>query len=701
MKTGITAIGRALCRRQDVRFCAATQRVAKSKQASGSVDLPTLNSEGKSARAIDGNSAAAHVAYAFSDVSIIYPISPSTSMGETVDKFASSGRKNIFGQIVRVRQMQSELGSAGALHGALSGGALATTFTASQGLLLMIPNMYLVAGELLPAVFHVSARALARQSLSIFCDHSDVMAVRSTGCALLSSCNPQEVMDLGVVAHLAAIKSSVPFVHFFDGTRTSAVVENVTPVPYSAMKSLMPWDELDAFRQRGLNPQHPIMRGMGQDPQIYYQSAVSANSHYAALPTIVQNAMDEFAALTGRQYKLFEYYGDPEAERAVVMMAGSAAKTAEETVDLLRSQGEKIGILKVHLFRPFSVEHFLAELPQSVKSVAVLDRTKEDLASCLPLHGDTLAAFSEAGVFKTVVGGHYGLGSKEFAPRHVKAVFDNLKEKMPKNHFAVGIIDDVTHTSLPIGPPLNCIEPDVTQAIFFGLGSDGTVGANKAAAAIIGERTEFYSQGHFNYSSQKAGASTVSHLRFGPKPIRSEYEIEDSPGADYVACHHTSFLPKFDMLSKAKTGANFVVNCPWSTVEELENNFTAKLRRAIAEKQVNLYTIDAHATAASVGLPAKRINQVMQGTFFNLSNILTPEDTKKQLEGAIDRLYGGKSPLIVKSNKAALAAAPQHLNRITYPQSWLHAEDNEASLKTLWPSQTEFSTPLMNSQRCF
>lgn len=478
---------------------------AKKIKASRSIDMPMLSHEGKSERAIDGNTAAAHVAYALSDVSFIYPISPSTSMGETMDKFATAGRKNVFGQAVKVRQMQSELGSAGALHGALSGGALCTTFTASQGLLLMIPNMYLCAGELLPAVFHVSARALARQSLSIFCDHSDVMAVRSTGCALLSAGNPQEVMDLGLVAHLASLRSSVPFVHFFDGTRTSGVIECVKPIPYSTMKSIVPWDDLDAFRQRGLNPQHPMMRGLGQDPQVYYQSAVSANKYYDAVPHIVQDVMDQVAVITGRQYKLFEYYGDPEAERVVVLM-GSSAKTAEETVDYLRQQGEKVGILKVHLFRPFSTEHFLAELPDTVKAIAVLDRTKEDLAPSLPLHADVLTAMSEAGVYKKVVGGNYGLGSKEFAPRHVKAVFDNLLNEVPKRHFTVGINDDVTNTSLPLGPTINTQDPEVTQAIFFGLGSDGTVGANKAAAAIIGERTEFYSQGHFNYSSQKAGA---------------------------------------------------------------------------------------------------------------------------------------------------------------------------------------------------
>jgi len=661
----------------------------------GSLNSPFLMSEGKATRSMDGNSAAAHVAYAMSDVSFIYPISPSTSMGETVDKFATQGRKNVFGQTVKVRQMQSEQGSAGALHGALSGGALCTTFTASQGLLLMIPNMYLCAGELLPAVFHVSARALARQSLSIFCDHSDVMAVRPTGVALLNSQNSQEVMDLGVVAHLAALKSSVPFVHFFDGTRTSGVISNVEPISYSRIESIFPWEELQRFRDRALNPQNPLMRGLGQDPQVYYQSAVSANKYYQAVPGVVQECMDQVAAITGRAYRLFEYYGDPEAERCVVLM-GSAAKTAEEAVDYLMNQGEKVGVLKVRLFRPFSIQHFLDELPKSVKSVAVMDRTKEDMAPCLPLHSDVLAALAEADrPTVKVVGGNYGLGSKEFAPRHVKAVFDNLLQAQPKNHYAVGIVDDVTHSSLEIGPTLNCQEEGTTQALFFGLGSDGTVGANKAAAAIIGERTEMFAQGHFNYSSQKAGASTVSHLRFGPKPIRSEYEIEDSPGADYVACHNMSFLPKFDMLSKAKEGGVFVVNCPWTTVEELDTYFPAKLRRAIAEKNIRLFCIDAHEVAASVGLPAKRINQVMQSTFFNLSGVLPYEEAKTHLSRAVDKMFGHKDPAILSANHAALSAAPERLNEIDYPRDrWLTVEDTEASLKVLDPSRTKYSKPL-------
>jgi pyruvate-ferredoxin/flavodoxin oxidoreductase len=424
---------------------------------------------------------------------------------------------------------------------------------------------------------------------------------------------------------MASIESSVPFVNWFDGFRISAGIESVKPVAYSTMKQLVNWEAIDKFRQRGLNPQHPGMRGLGQDPQVYYQAATAANKYYDAVPDIVQSYMDKLAAITGRQYKLFEYYGDPHAERMVMLM-GSAAKTAEEAIDHMNANGEKVGMMRCRLFRPFSIPHFLSEMPESVNGIVVLDRTKEDMASSLPLHSDVLAALSEGGLFKKVVGGNYGLGSKEFAPRHVKAAFDNLLQSKPKNNFTLGINDDVTHTSLPVGGAMNCVPPTTKQAVFFGLGSDGTVGANKQATAIIGEWTNYYVQGFFNYSSQKAGGSTVSHLRFGPTEIRSEYEIEDTPGADYVACHHTSFLGKFEhMTNFVKVGGAFVVNCPWKTIEDLDNNFPAFLRRGIADRKAKLYTVDAHAVAASVGLPAKRINQIMQATFFHLSDVLPEE----------------------------------------------------------------------------
>lgn len=663
------------------------------KDLRGSLALPTLHSEGQSVRALDGNTAAAHVAYAFSDVSFIYPISPSTSMGETVDKYGVDGRKNIFGQVVKVRQMQSENGSAGAVHGALSSGSICTTFTASQGLLLMIPNMYLLAGELLPAVFHVSARALARQALSIFCDHSDIMAVRTTGCAILGGSNVQEVMDLGVIAHLASLEASVPFVHWFDGGRTSGGIECVSPISYSTMKSLVNPEAIEKLRSRGLNPQHPHMRGLGQDPQVYYQAAVAANKFYDAVPDIVQAEMDKVAAVTGRQYKLFDYYGDPEAERIIVAM-GSAAGVCEEAIDHLRAAGEKVGLLKVRLFRPFSIRHFLAEMPETVQSIVVLDRTKEDMASALPLHADVLAALNEGNIFKKVVGGNYGLGSKEFTPRHAKAALDNLTAENPKNNFTLGIVDDVTHSSLEVGPVINCVPETTTQAVFFGLGSDGTVGANKQAAEIIGGWTDNFAQGYFNYSSQKAGGSTVSHLRFGPTPIKSAYEVETEPGADYVACHHTAFLGKFSMMhTYVKEGGIFVINCPWKSIEDLNNHLPAHLRRGLAEKKAQLYTVDAHAVAVSVGLPAKRINQIMQGSFFHLSKVLPDVIAKSLLEASIDRLYGRKSPKIVSSNKAALAAAVDSLNPIDFPESWLTCEDNASSARTMYPSKSEFSKP--------
>jgi len=680
---------------------ASTEPTKKTKssfgagiRASRSIDSPMLTSEARSERAIDGNTAAAHVAYAMSDVSFIYPISPSTSMGETMDKYSNSGRKNVFGQIVKVKQMQSELGSAGALHGALSGGSLCTTFTASQGLLLMIPNMYLCAGELLPAVFHVSARALARHSLSIFNDHSDIMAVRTTGVAILGASNAQEVMDMSLVSHLSALKSSVPFVNWFDGFRTSAVITTVKPISYSTIKSLMPWDALENFRSRGLNPQHPHMRGLGQDPQVYYQGAVSANRYYDAVPEIVEETMEEVYGVTGRHYKLFEYYGAQDADRVIVLM-GSGSKSAEETIDYMVKQGEKVGMIRCRLFRPFSVDHFIKELPESCKAIAVLDKTKEDMAASLPLHADVVTSLADAGLHgKTVVGGNYGLGSKEFSPMHVKAVFDNLSQKVPKNHFTTGIVDDVTNSHIPVGQPFSVIPKDTKQCLFFGLGSDGTVGANKQATAIIGERTEFHSQGHFNYSSQKAGGTTVSHLRFGPTPIRAEYEIEAAPGADYVACHNPVFLPKFEMLTTAKVGGTFLVNCPWTTLEDVSQEFPAKLRRDIAEKKLELYTIDAHKVAASVGLPAKRISQVMQGCFFHLSEILPADEAKVQLEASVDRLFGRKSPQIVSSNKEALTAGIKQLNKIKYDSSWLTAEETERSTKRMYPSKTKYTPQL-------
>merc|ERR1740129_1021755 len=498
------------------------------------------------------------------------------------------------------------------------------------------------------------------------------MSVRTTGGAMLNAQDQQETMDMATVAHVSAI-------------------ESVRPISYTTIKNLVPWEDINRFRQRGLNPQHPIMRGMGQDPQTYYQAAVSANGFYDAIPGIVQATMDELGVLTGRHYNIFDFYGDRQAERVIVMM-GSSAKTAEECVDYLNKKGEKVGLVKVRLFRPFSVEHFLKALPETTKSIAVLDRTKEDLAASLPLHADVLTALSEAGVYKTVVGGNYGLGGKEFTPRHVKAVFDNLLKDVPKNHYTIGINDDVTNTNLEVGPIINTTPKGTTQAMFFGLGSDGTVGANKAATSIVIDKTELYAQGHFNYSSQKAGASTVSHLRFGPKPIRGQYEIEDK--ADYVACHHTSFLPKFDLLAKSRKKSVYVVTCPWSTVEELDKEFPAKLRRSIAAKQVALYTVDAHAVAVSVGLDAKRLNQVMQAIFFHLAEFMPKDNARMELENAIDTVYKNKPPQVRSANKVALAAAVNNLNLIDYPESWMTVEDNEISKRTLNPSHTPYSAEI-------
>jgi len=537
---------------------------------------------------IDGNTAAAHVAYAFSDVAAIYPITPSSSMGEVADSWAAHGRKNIFGQPLQVTEMQSEAGAAGAVHGSLAAGALTTTFTASQGLLLMIPNMYKIAGELLPAVFHVSARALAGHALSIFGDHSDVMATRQTGFGLLASASVQEVIDLGLVAHLAAIKTKVPFVHFFDGFRTSHEIQKVDVLGYDQMAKLAPWKEIEAFRRRAMNPEHPHLRGTAQNPDIYFQGREAANRYYLAAPQIVAQLMQQVSELTGREYHLFDYVGSPEAERVITLM-GSACDVAEEAVNYLVSQGEKVGLVKVRLYRPWSAEHFLEALPASVKRLAVLDRAKESGSQGEPLYKDVCTLYQERGEAPLVVGGRFGLGSKDFTPAMVKAVFDNLAQDAPKNHFTVGITDDITHTSLPVGEEIDVAPEGTIQCKFWGLGADGAVGANKSAIKIVGNNTDLYAQGYFAYDAKKAGGITMSHLRFGKERIQSPYLIKT---ADYIACHNPAFVHKYDLLAGIKEGGTFVLNCPW-TNDELEQHLPPALRRTIAEKHLKFYTIDA------------------------------------------------------------------------------------------------------------
>ena len=523
-------------------------------------------------KTMDGNTAAAHVAYAFTEVAAIYPITPSSTMAELADAWAANGLKNIFGQVVDVIEMQSEAGAAGAVHGSLAAGALTTTFTASQGLLLMIPNMYKIAGELLPGVFHVSARAIAGHALSIFGDHSDVMAVRQTGFALLASGSVQEIMDLGSIAHLSAIKSRVPFLHFFDGFRTSSEVQKIEVLDYEELAKLVDYEAIKRFKNDALNPEHPKTMGTAQNPDIFFQAKEASNRFYDAVPDIVAGYMEEISRLTGREYKPFVYYGDPEAENIIIAM-GSVTETIEETVDYLLKKGEKVGVIKVHLYRPFSAKHFFEVLPKTVKKIAVLDRTKEPGSLGEPLYEDIKTVFYTREDAPLVVGGRYGLGSKDTTPSQIKAVFDNLKTSTPKDHFTIGIVDDVTNTSLEIKDKINTAPEGTIRCKFWGFGSDGTVGANKDAIKIIGDYTKLYAQGYFAYDSKKSGGVTISHLRFGKKPIKSTYLIDE---ADYIACHKPAYVNQYDLLEGLKKGGTFVLNTGWN-LEELDKHLPASM----------------------------------------------------------------------------------------------------------------------------
>jgi pyruvate-ferredoxin/flavodoxin oxidoreductase len=608
---------------------------------------------------IDGNAAAAHVAHACSDVIAIYPITPSSPMGELADEFSSMGRKNIWGTVPQVVEMQSEAGAAGAVHGALTTGALSTTFTASQGLLLMIPNMYKIAGEATPTVFHIAARAVATHALSIFGDHQDVMATRQTGWALLASNNVQEVMDLALIAHAATLKARVPFLHFFDGFRTSHEVSKIEELSYDVMRAMIPEDKVREHRARGLNPEHPEIRGTSQNPDVYFQGREATNKLYEATPGIVEETMKQFAELTGRSYKLFDYVGAPDAERIVVLM-GSAADTAEETAEYLIKQGEKVGVIKVHLFRPFSVQHFISAIPATVKSIAVLDRTKEPGAIGEPLYEDVRTAIGEAmgngtAPFKdwpTVVGGRYGLGSYEFTPAMIKAVFDNLKAAQPKNHFTVGITDDVSFTSLPFDEHFHLPGDGIVQCLFYGLGSDGTVGANKNSIKIIGDETDNSAQGYFVYDSKKAGTYTISHLRFGPKLIKKPYLIGK---ADFLACHKFSFIEKIDMLSSLKDGGTFLLNSPFSA-EEVWDNLPVEVQKQIIDKKIRFYVIDAMSIAEKAGM-GTRINTIMQTAFFKISGVLSEEEAVELIKKYTKKTYMRKGADIVQKNIDAIEMA--------------------------------------------
>lgn len=624
-------------------------------------------------KTMDGNTAAAHVAYAFTEVAAIYPITPSSTMAELVDEWSAKGRKNIFGQKVKVMEMQSEGGAAGTVHGSLAAGALTTTFTASQGLLLMIPNMYKIAGELLPGVFHVSARAVATHALSIFGDHSDVMACRQTGFALLASGSVQEVMDLAGVAHLAAIKGRVPFVHFFDGFRTSHEVQKIEVMPYEELAKLVDEQALKAFRKRGLNPERPVTRGTAQNPDIFFQAKEAANSYYLALPAIVEEYMAKISAITGRNYGLFNYYGAPDAERVIIAM-GSVCETIEETIDYLIGQGEKVGLVKVHLYRPFAVDRFLKAIPATAKRIAVLDRTKEPGALGEPLYEDVRTAFYEAAERPLIVGGRYGLGSKDTTPEQIIAVFENLKQDSPKNHFTIGIEDDVTNTSLPIGEKINTTAKGTVCCKFWGLGSDGTVGANKEAIKIIGDNTDMYAQAYFAYDSKKSGGITISHLRFGHQPIKSTYLINQ---ADFVACHNQSYVHKYKVLEGLKEGGSFLLNCIWSP-EELEHNLPAEMKRYLAEHKINFYIINAVDIAQKVGLGG-RINMIMQAAFFKIAQIIPIEQAVQYLKQAIKDTYGKKGDKVVQMNWQAVDMGLDAVVKIDIPQSWLTAQEEAAA----------------------
>lgn len=623
-------------------------------------------------KTMDGNTAAAWVSYAFTDVAAIYPITPSSNMAEFVDEWAANGKKNIFGQKVLVSELQSEGGASGAVHGSLQAGALTTTFTASQGLLLMIPNMYKIAGELLPGVFHVSARALASHALSIFGDHSDVMAARQTGFAMLASGSVQEVMDLGGIAHLTAIKSRVPFLHFFDGFRTSHEVQKIEVIDYDVFDKLVDHDAIKAFRKNALSPEHPVTRGTAQNPDIFFQAREASNSFYNAVPAIVEGYMNEISKVTGRDYKLFNYYGAPDADRIIIAM-GSVVEAAEETIDYLMAKGEKVGMIKVRLYRPWAPKYFFDVLPASVKKIAVLDRTKEPGSDGEPLYKDIRAMFYDVDNAPVVVGGRYGLGSKDTTPSHIKRVFDELKEAKPANDFTLAIKDDVTNLSLDVTEEIVAETEGTIRCKFWGLGSDGTVGANKSAIKIIGDKTDLYAQGYFAYDSKKSGGITVSHLRFGKNPIRSTYLINE---ADYVACHNQSYVYQYDLLKGLRKGGAFVLNCKWST-EEVKALLPAEMKRYIAKNDIAFYTINATSLAENIGL-GNRINMIMQAAFFKLAKVIELDQAVEYLKEAIEKSYGKKGKKIVELNYKAVDAGIESLVKIDVPADWADAKEGVA-----------------------
>ena len=626
-------------------------------------------------KTMDGNTAAAYISYAFTEVSAIFPITPSSPMAEHVDEWVAQGKKNIFNQTVKVVEMQSEAGAAGALHGILQSGALGTTYTASQGLLLMIPNMYKMVGERLPAVIHVAARALATSSLSIFGDHQDVMAARATGCAMLAEGSVQEVMDLSPVAHLSAIKAKMPFVNFFDGFRVSHEIQKVEVLEYDELGKLMDYDALESFRNNSLNPNHPVTRGTAQNPDVYFQLCESLNKYYDDIPTVVEEYMNKITELTGREYHCFDYYGDPEADRIIISM-GSVNEVIEETIDYLRNKGEKVGLVKVRLYRPFSIERLLNAIPNSAKKIAVLDRTKEPGSIGEPLYLDVLRAVNEMDNPPKVIGGRYGLGSKDPYPADIAAIYDNLNSENPKNTFTIGIEDDVTNLSLKPIKEVDVAIEGTTACKFWGLGSDGTVGANKNAIKIIGDHTNMYAQGYFAYDSKKSGGITISHLRFGKNPIKSHYEIDK---ADFVACHNQSYVYSYKVLEGLRENGVFVLNTIWNE-EELNDRLPAEMKRYIAEKNINFYTINAVKIAQEIGLGG-RINMIMQAAFFKLANIIPVDEAIKYLKDAVVTSYGKKGEKVVNMNYAAIDKGLESVVKINVPDSWKDAKDDKVEEK--------------------
>ena len=643
-------------------------------------------------KTMDGNTAAAYVAYAYTDVAAIFPITPSSTMAEVVDEWSAQGVKNIFNQKVSVVELQSEAGAAGTFHGSLQAGALTTTFTASQGLLLMIPNMYKVSGELLPGVFHVSARALASQALSIFGDHQDVMAARQTGCVMLASGSVQEVADLAPVAHLAAIKGRLPFVHFFDGFRTSHEIQKIELLDYKDYESLIDKQAVKAFRERALLPEHPVTRGTAQNSDIYFQTREAGNKFYDQIVPIVEGYMNEVSKLTGRSYGLFDYYGAPDATNILIAM-GSVTETIEETIDELNSKGEKLGLVKIHLYRPFSKKHLLNAIPKTVEKICVLDRTKEPGSIGEPLYLDVRSAFYEELNAPMIIGGRYGLGSKDVTPASIKAIFDNLASVNPKNQFTVGIDDDVTNTSIPVDASFKLEHKDTINCKFWGLGSDGTVGANKQAIKIIGDNTKKYVQAYFAYDSKKSGGITMSHLRFGDAPIRSTYLIDE---ADYIACHNQSYVNQYDLLKGLKEGGVFVLNTIWSQ-EELEQHLPAKMKKFIADNNINFYTVNATKIAQEIGL-GNRINMIMQSAFFKLAAIIPETEAVEYLKDSIKKAYGKKGEKVVNMNFEAVEAGLNALVKIDVPANWSNAEELEMAVDSDEPEFIKNILRPMNAQ---